>query len=260
MSAAARVERAGEVTILRLTAGENRFNPVTLGAIAAALDELQGSDAPGALVITGEGKFFSNGLDLDWMGSAPPGGAEEVLRGLHALLARLLAFPVATIAAINGHAFAAGAMLALACDARVMREDRGYFCLPEVDLGLPFTPGMTALLKARLSAATAHEAMVAGRRYGAPDALAAGIVEATVPSEQVLETAVARAAGLAGRPRATVAAIKRGLYAGAIAVLDESAPLPDNLPAAQYRLAGDGPSSAPIWGVRATESTERADS
>lgn len=233
MSAAACVEHVGEVTILRLTAGENRFNPVTLGAIAAALDEIEGSDAPGALVITGEGKFFSNGLDLDWMGSTPSGGAEEVLQGLHALLARLLVFPVGTVAAINGHAFAGGAMLALSCDVRVMREDRGYFCLPEVDLGLAFTPGMTALLKARLVAGTAHEAMVAGRRYSAPEALAVGIVGAAVPLEQLLETAVDRAAAFAGKPRATVAAIKHGLYADVVAALEDPAPLPDNLPGAR---------------------------
>jgi Delta3-Delta2-enoyl-CoA isomerase len=223
------MERVGEVSILRLSAPEGRFNPATLGAIAAALDELEGSDGPGALVITGEGKIFSNGLDLEWMGAAPPGGAEEVLQGLHALLARLLVFPTATVAAINGHAFAAGAMLALACDARVMREDRGYFCLPEVDLGLPFTTGMTALLKARLSPASAHEAMLTGRRYGAPEALAAGIIEATAPSEQVLEMAVARAALLSGKPRATVAAIKRGLYPDAVAALEGPAALPDSL-------------------------------
>jgi enoyl-CoA hydratase/carnithine racemase len=121
-------------------------------------------------------------------------------------------------------------MLALACDARVMREDRGYLCLPEVDLGLAFTPGMTALLKARLSPATAHEAMVAARRYSAPEALAAGIVEAIAPADQVLAAAVDRAAALAGRPRATVAAIKRGLYADAIATLEGPALKPDNLP------------------------------
>lgn len=233
MSAAACVEHVGEVTILRLTAAENRFNPGTLGAIAAALDELEGSDAPGALVITGEGKFFSNGLDLDWMGSASSADAKEVLQGLHALLARLLVFPVATVAAINGHAFAGGAMLALACDARVMREDRGYFCLPEVDLGLAFTPGMTVFLKARLSSATAHEAMVGGRRYSAREALTAGIVEAVAPSEQVLESAVDRAAALAGKPRTSVAAIKRGLYADAVAALEQPAPLPGNLSGAR---------------------------
>ena len=220
MSAETVVERVGEVTVLRMLAGENRFNPDTLGAIEAALDELERSEQPGALVITGEGKFFSNGLDLEWMGAAPPGGAEDVLRRVHALFARLLVFPTATVAAINGHAFAAGAMLARACDARGMREDRGYFCLPEADIGLPFTPGMTALLKARLSAASAHEAMLTARRYAAAEALAAGIVEAAVPSEQVLEAAVARAAALVGKPRATVVAIKRGLYGEVVATLE----------------------------------------
>ncbi len=220
MSGPVDVQREGEVTILRLSAGENRFNPTSLDAIVAALDELEAGDGPGALVLTGEGKFFSNGLDLEWMGSAPPGGAEDVLRRVHALFARLLAFPTATVAAINGHAFAAGAMLALACDARVMREDRGYVCLPEVDIGLAFTPGMTALLQARLSPASAHEAMLSGRRYGAPEALAAGIVDAAVPDERVLGDAVQRAAALAAKPRATVAAIKRGLYANALAALE----------------------------------------
>jgi Delta3-Delta2-enoyl-CoA isomerase len=226
MSGPKSLERMGQVTVLRMVAGENRFNPDTLGAIESALDELERSEEPGALVLTGEGKFFSNGLDLEWMGSAPAGGAEDVLRRVHALFARLLVFPTVTVAAVNGHAFAAGAMLALACDARVMREDRGYFCLPEADIGLPFTPGMTALLKARLSAASAHEAMLTARRYGAREALAAGIVDAAVPSEHVLEAAVERAAALVGKPRATVAAIKRGLYGEAVAALQAPVALP----------------------------------
>jgi Delta3-Delta2-enoyl-CoA isomerase len=215
-------ERDGEVTILRLTADENRFNPGMLDAIGAVLDEVEAEAGPGALVLTGQGKFFSNGLDLDWMASAPAGGAEELLASVHALLARLLAFPTVTVAAINGHCFAAGAMMAAACDARVMRADRGFFCLPEVDIGLPFTPGMTALLKARLPVAAAHEAMTTGRRYGGEQALAAGIVDEAVPDEQVLAAAVARAAGLAGKPRVTLAAIKRNLYAEALAALATS--------------------------------------
>jgi enoyl-CoA hydratase/carnithine racemase len=216
-------ERRGDVTVLRMAAGENRFNPPMLDAIEAVLAELEGGDGPGALVITGEGKFFSNGLDLDWMGSAPAGAPEELVRRVHALLGRLLAFPTATVAAINGHCFAAGAMLAAACDARVMRVDRGFWCLPEVDIGIPFTPGMTALLKARLPVATAHEAMTTGRRYGGDQALAAGLVDEAVAEELVLDAAVERAAALAGKQRATMGAIKRVMYAEALDVLEDAA-------------------------------------
>jgi Delta3-Delta2-enoyl-CoA isomerase len=222
VTAIASAEQAGDVTIVRLTAGENRFNPASLEAIGAVLDEFEAADGPGALVITGEGKFFSNGLDLDWMASAPPDTAADMLRGVERLMARILVFPAATVAAVNGHAFAAGGMLAVACDSRVMREDRGYFCLPEVDIGLVFSPGMTQLLKARLPAATAHQAMVTGRRYGGTEAVAAGIMDEAVPADRVLAAAVERAAALAAKPRATVAAIKQAIYGDVVAALQGS--------------------------------------
>jgi Delta3-Delta2-enoyl-CoA isomerase len=225
MSSTAAVDHAGDVTIVRLTAGENQFNPAMLDALEAALDEFEAAKGPGALVITGDGKVFSNGLDLEWMAAAAPADAEDTLRRVHRLLARVLVFPAATIAAVNGHAFAAGAMLALACDGRVMREDRGYVCLPEVDLELVFTPGMTALLKARLPAATAHEAMVTGRRYGGLEAVGAGIVDEAVPADRVLAEAIGRAAALAAKPRAGIAAIKHVLYHDVISALETSGPV-----------------------------------
>jgi enoyl-CoA hydratase/carnithine racemase len=85
-------------------------------------------------------------------------------------------------------------MFALAHDDRVMRADRGFFCLPEVDIGLSFTPGMNALIAARLSPRTAHEAMTTGRRYGGIDAARAGLVEEAVEEAEVLPRALARAA------------------------------------------------------------------
>jgi enoyl-CoA hydratase/carnithine racemase len=203
-----------------MRAGENRVNPPFLEALGEALDEVEAAAGPAALVTTGEGKFYSNGLDLVWMRGQKPEALGAFLASFQGLLARLLAFPLPTVAALGGHAFAGGAMLALAHDFRVMREDRGYFCIPEVDLGFPLAPGLVALLRARLPRTVLHEAVVTGRRYGGPEAVAAGIAEAAVPEAEVVPSAVERAAGLAGKDRATLAALKRGIYAETLAVLE----------------------------------------
>ncbi|MEW6778220.1 MAG: enoyl-CoA hydratase/isomerase family protein [Bdellovibrionota bacterium] len=214
------LKREESVFVLHFKSGENRFNREFLTDVNGALDEVEKSQGPAALVTTGEGKFYSNGLDLTWL--MGPGAKESVgfVEEVHQLFARILAFPLPTIAAMNGHAFAGGAMLATAHDFRVMRSDRGYYCLPEIELRLPFTPGMTALLTARLPKATAHEAMVTGKRYGAAEAKALKIVDEEAPEAEVLPKAIARAKALAGKDRATLAAIKRGMYASALAVLN----------------------------------------
>lgn len=212
------LKREGDVFVLRMSGGENRFNPEFIGGFNAALDEVEKSPLPSALVTVGEGKFFSNGLDLAWMGTD---GVDAIafVRTVHKLLGRLLGFPRPTVAALNGHAFAGGGMLALAHDFTVMRADRGYFCLPEADLGIPFTAPMTALIAARLPQPALHEACTTGRRYGAADALKAGIVSAIADEGDVLPQAVARAQALAGKDAATMRAIKQGLYASALHLL-----------------------------------------
>ena len=93
------------------------------------------------------------------------------------LLARFLTAPVPTVAALNGHAFGWGAMFALAHDQRVQRADRGWLCLPEVDLGLQFHPLQLSLIQAKLSPAAVAESILAGRRWDAEAALAAGVVD-----------------------------------------------------------------------------------
>ncbi len=140
----------GPIWTLDLGDDENRFSLEWLSTTAALLDEVAGSDQPAALVTTGSGKFFSNGLDLEWLGAHPDQLGSYVDR-IHALFAQVLTLPVPTVAAVNGHAFGGGAMLAMAHDHRVMRSDRGFFCFPEVDIHIPFTEGMSALITAKLT-------------------------------------------------------------------------------------------------------------
>jgi Delta3-Delta2-enoyl-CoA isomerase len=212
------VSQEGELLVLDLGDGENRLNATWMDAVEAAIETAEATEAPRALVTVASGKFWSTGLDLDWMG-ANPEQVEGFMDRVHGIFARFLAAGVPTVAAVQGHAFAAGAMFALAHDQIVMREDRGYFCVPEVDILLPFTPGMTALLKARLSPAVAHEAMTTGHRYGGAEAAAKQIVAEAVAEERVGEAARERAQARAATDPGTLAAIKERMYAEALATL-----------------------------------------
>jgi enoyl-CoA hydratase/carnithine racemase len=204
----------GAVWILGMDDGENRFNGASIHALHDALDTVEAVEGDCALVTTGSGKYYSNGLDLDWLmaGEGTDGFIDEV----HRLFGRILGFPAFTVAAVNGHAFAGGAMLACAHDQIVMRADRGYWCLPEVDLGLPLTPAMYATVEAHLPRTTLAEATLTGRRYGGEDAVAAGIAAVAVHEDEVLATAVAAAAAMASKDRAVLRAHKALLYGDAV--------------------------------------------
>jgi enoyl-CoA hydratase/carnithine racemase len=221
------LERDGDVFVLRMQDGENKLNRPFLDELNARLDEVEHSEGPAALVTTGAERFYSTGLDLGWLATQQGPAIREFLTDLHALLARLLTFPMATVAALNGHAFAAGLFIALSHDFRVMREDKGFVCLPEIDLamGQPLTPGFYAVLDARLPRSTSHEMLMTGRRYNAPEALDRKLVTSIAAEGDVLSRAVELAQGLASKHRATFGALKEGLYEAELRIL--RAPLPD---------------------------------
>jgi enoyl-CoA hydratase/carnithine racemase len=205
------LEQVGPVWVLHFRSGENRFNEEFVSEVGDALDTVEGSGLPTALVTTGEGKFYSNGLDLDQLGTASDPAA--FLDQVHRLLVRVLTFPAVTVAAVNGHAFAAGAMLASAHDFIIMRSDRGFWCLPEVDLGLPLTPTMYGVVGARLPHFTLHEALTTGKRYDAGAAIAAHIAYAGAPEDDVLPPrAIALATELSGKNPGVVSTHKQLMY------------------------------------------------
>ncbi|MCL3836969.1 enoyl-CoA hydratase-related protein [Aeromicrobium duanguangcaii] len=216
--AAPHLDRRDDVFVLNLGDGENRFHPDWVAAVDAALDEVEKAEGAKALVTTATGKFFSNGLDLDWLGSHADQMGEYVA-AVEGLFARMLGLPLITVAAIQGHAFAAGAMLTLAHDFRVMRDDRGFWCLPEVDIHIPFTPGMNALITARLAPQVAHESMTTGRRYGGADARDLAIVDRAVSEDAVLPTALEIATANAGKTGDTLGTIKARMYEETLKVL-----------------------------------------
>lgn len=216
--------REGPVFVLRFDHGENRFDPALTAELDRVLDEVEAAEPPVALVTTGTGKFYSNGLDVEHMGALEPAAVGAYVREVLRLLGRILTFPMTTVAAVNGHAFGAGAQIAVAHDFQIMRADRGYYCMPEIDMRAPLHPAMTAVLQARLPVRTVHQVIATGRRFGGDEAAALQIVDRAVPEAEVLPAAIARAAELAPKAHPAMTALKKGLYQHVIDAIDDPVP------------------------------------
>ncbi|MEB3033266.1 enoyl-CoA hydratase-related protein [[Mycobacterium] nativiensis] len=206
-----------KIAVLDLGDDENRFSPDFLDEINQMLDDVLAAQAHG-LVTTAGGKFYTNGLDLDWL-MANGDRTDWYVGRVHALLARVLTLPIPTAAAVVGHAFGAGAMLAIAHDFRIMRADRGFFCFPEVDIRIPFTPGMAALIQAKLTPQAQVASMTTGRRFGGVDAAAIGIMDGTAGEGAVTPAATELLRPLAGKDSGTLGAIKTTMFGPAVAAL-----------------------------------------
>jgi enoyl-CoA hydratase/carnithine racemase len=212
------------ILVLHLGDGPNTVDDALLAGLEGALDAVDAHPDLRGLVTIGAGKAYSQGYDLDAFATFVGDGLQRFIDRTIVVLARMMTAPVPTVAALNGHTFGYGAMLALAHDQRVQRADRGWFCLPEVDLGLQFHPLQLALIQARLSAAAVNESILAGRRWDAAAALDAGIVDATASEDELLSSAVALVTGRAGKERGIVRALKRDLYAPVLAHDPRSSP------------------------------------
>lgn len=184
------------VAVLTMNSGENRFNLDFFEAINQALDEIEHETKASVLVVrTGHEKIWSNGIDLEWLRPAVQEGGAELSRkfsaGLNGLLIRMLNYPMICIAAINGHAFAGGAFLACAFDYRFMQTGRGFFCFPEVDIGIPFTPGLVALSKKAIPLYKLEEMEYTGKRVTAEECEAHHIIMKACPPDKLMDEVMA---------------------------------------------------------------------
>ncbi|CAG8777984.1 23708_t:CDS:2, partial [Racocetra persica] len=182
--------REGPLFILSMKNGENRFNTTFIQEINAILDEIeftiqQENLEQAALISIGEGKFYSNGLDLEHALSTPRFFDDYFLK----LLARILTFPIPTVAAINGHAFAGGFMFAIAHDYRVMRADRGFMCMNEVEIPSPLHPGMAAIVRIKTTPRVYRDCILQAYRFSGPNALDQGLADIIAPEKDVLPKA-----------------------------------------------------------------------
>lgn len=209
------------VAVLRMQAEPNLLNRPFLTELLAAVVTVRDDEQVRLLVTTGAGRAYSTGLDLEGLQGGDDDDRVATAQLLHDVCRELLILPVPTVAAINGHAFAGGAMIALAHDLRVQRSDRGYFCLSEALVGVPPTPGFMALVRAKLGPVVAEDLLLTGRRLAADEAVALGVAAAQAPEAEVVDRAIALGIERCGPSRTTLTTIKQRLHIDVVAGLLE---------------------------------------
>lgn len=209
-----KLEKRGEVYVLTLTNGEkdNTFNPDVLAEYHQHLDKIESNFDSAALVITSDHpKTFCNGIDLSWLLTQSPEGFQAFVEQLENLFLRVATLNLPVIAAINGNCYAGGAILASACDFRLMREDRGRFCFSEVNIKIPFTPVMTEVIKLLPDAQALRDLALTGKAVGGAEALQMKVADSIHSDTSLMPEAMAFAEMMAQKHRSTYSTIKRSL-------------------------------------------------
>ncbi|HOM87563.1 MAG TPA: enoyl-CoA hydratase/isomerase family protein [Spirochaetota bacterium] len=217
------------IAIITMNTVENRHNVMFAQAMLQALDEAEADREINGIVLTSsDAKNFSLGVDIEWlmprMAEKDFKAIKDFMYGMNNVFKRLLLTPMPVIAAINGHAFGNGAILSCACDFRFMRSDRGFFCFPEVDLGIPFLPGMIAFVKKALPYYKFNEMKLTGRRVPAPELAEHHIIEkACANVDELMNESIAFAKSFK-KKRGIFGEHKKRLHKHIIEVIDKEDP------------------------------------
>ncbi len=223
-----RWEKQESVAVLLMDSGANVQNLDFAQAMLKAFEEILAVPEIGAVVLTSsDEKNWSQGVDLSWLmeryGAGDLAAIKQFMYRMNDVFKTLLTVPVATIAAINGHAFGNGAILACACDFRFMRKDKGFFCFPEVDKGIPFLPSMLGTVKKAIPRYKLTEIQLTGKRVAAPELEEHHIIEKACEAGELLKTAVAFGATFQ-KKRGIFGELKRRLHKDITLLMEEEDP------------------------------------
>jgi enoyl-CoA hydratase len=204
---------------------ENRLNSPFTQELRDALGEMERDESVRSVVITGEHeKFFCNGLDLNWMVQQDKENLVAFLIQMTQLLKETALFGKPLIGAVNGHAFGLGCIWSSGFDFRIMREDRGWACFPEMDINIPFLPGMLALCEHGLGKRTFREMAWTSNRYTGPEAVSMGWAREAVSAEQVVPRAVELARFMAQKQQPAFSVSKKTWAREIARIIDELDP------------------------------------
>jgi len=220
------VEKNEKVAVLSMNNSENRQNPTFAKMFLQTLDDILKDENITSLIVTSsDEKYFSLGVDVQWLMKSFEekryADIKEFLYLMNKVFRTLLLYPMPVIAAINGHAFGNGALLSCACDFRFMKEDKGFFCFPEVDIDIPFLPGMIAWAKKAIPQYKFQEMLYSGNKYDAKELMAHNVItKSSLDDKQLLKDAMEFAKTFE-KKRPIFGELKRRNHKEIIRVIDE---------------------------------------
>ena len=186
----------------------NALNQATMEALVQALESMDRDEQVRCVVITGAGRAFAAGADVNEMAEAT---AAEMLAGYRfQQWERIRRMTMPLVAAVNGIALGGGCELAMLCD-MIVAAETAQFGQPEINLGIMPGAGGTQRLTRAIGKARAMEMVLTGRPISARQAEAFGLVTKVVPAEAVLDEAVALAKEIASKPPVAVRLAKEAV-------------------------------------------------
>lgn len=198
----------------------NALSQALLTALEGHLAAIEQDAAARAVVLTGDGQYFSAGADLKELATLDLGEAPKIVARGQALFSRLERLRVPTLAAINGLALGGGLELALACDLRVVGES-AKLGAPEVNFGLMPSYGGTQRLPRLIGPSKAKEMIFTGNLVPAAEAVRIGLANRSVPAGQELRATRDMAHTVAQRAPRAVQGAKRAIAEGLATSLEE---------------------------------------
>lgn len=205
----------------------NAMTAESLVELAGVVDQLGDDAETSAIVLTGDGRAFSAGLDLREVVGLPSEQQESLIEALNRAFLAVYSCPRLVVAAVNGHAIAGGLVLALCCDVRLVADVPLKAGLAEVRVGVVYPVGAIEVVRHELAPHTRRRLVLTGVNVDAAEGVALGVFDRTVPPAELLDAAVAAADD--HPPPEGFARIKAQLRAPALtamrAALDGSDPL-----------------------------------
>lgn len=208
------LEKKENVFILTMINGEkdNTFDLDYWSEYNTLLDEVENSEGNASLLLTSSHpKTFTTGINLDWLFGASPTDFEAFVKTFDNTLLRLALLNLPTIACITGNCYAGGAIMSCCYDFRFMREDRGRFCFPEVNIKIPFTDVMNDIIDLIPNKHILNDLALTGRAIGGIECKETHVVNQIFPENKLFEQTLAFAKTMAEKDRGTYTKIKQGL-------------------------------------------------